>query len=208
MAVEIMRRELSAAALRQAAARSRDANAARRMLAIALVLDGHSREDAAASCGMDRQTLRDWVHRYNAEGLAGLSNRRAPGPTPRLSDGQEAELARWVEKGTDPERDGEAVDGPVQRVEGDSLVGARTSSQDDGAVVGRMFGGGLGERRLAGSRRSRYHDGAERAAPRRVNMRREGRAQRVAPGEHRPRASTGGRRSGCAGAEHAVQLLE
>ncbi|CAA9442289.1 MAG: hypothetical protein AVDCRST_MAG64-4274 [uncultured Phycisphaerae bacterium] len=33
MAVEIMRRELSASALRQAAARSRDANAARRMLA-------------------------------------------------------------------------------------------------------------------------------------------------------------------------------
>jgi len=43
MAVEITRRELSAASLRQAAARSRDANAARRMLAIALVLEGDSR---------------------------------------------------------------------------------------------------------------------------------------------------------------------
>src|SRR5215210_7517446 len=106
MAVEIMRRELSAAALRQAAARSRDANAARRMLAIALVLDGHPREDAAASCGMDRQTLRDWVHRYNAEGIAGLSNRRAPGPTPRLSAGQEALVDRWVGQGPELERDG------------------------------------------------------------------------------------------------------
>jgi transposase len=106
MAVEIMRRELSAAALRQAAARSRDANAARRMLAIALVLDGHSREDAAASCGMDRQTLRDWVHRYNAEGLAGLANRRAPGPAPRLSAEQEAAVDRWVEQGPELERDG------------------------------------------------------------------------------------------------------
>ena len=106
MAVEIMRRELSAAALRQAAARSRDANAARRMLAIALVLDGHSREDAAASCGMDRQTLRDWVHRYNAEELAGLANRRAPGPAPRLSAEQEAELAGWIENGPELERDG------------------------------------------------------------------------------------------------------
>ena len=106
MAVEIMRRELSAAALRQAAARSRDANAARRMLAIALVLDGHSREDAAEACGMDRQTLRDWVHRYNAEGLAGLANRRAPGPAPRLSAAQEAELNRWVEEGADLARDG------------------------------------------------------------------------------------------------------
>ena len=106
MAVEVTRLDLSATALRRETARSRDANAARRMLAIALVLDGHSREDAAAACGMDRQTLRDWVHRYNAEGVAGLSNRRAPGPAPRLSDGQEAELARWVEEGADLARDG------------------------------------------------------------------------------------------------------
>src|SRR5215207_9701231 len=106
MAVEVTRGDLSAAGLRRAAARSRDANAARRMLAIALVLDGHPREDAAAACGMDRQTLRDWVHRYNAEGIAGLSNRRAPGPTPRLSAGQEAELDLWVEDGPELARDG------------------------------------------------------------------------------------------------------
>ena len=106
MAVEVTRRDLSAAELRRQAARSQDADATRRMLAIALVLDGHSRADAAATCGMDRQTLRDWVHRYNAEGIAGLSNRRAPGPTPRLSAAQEAELERWVEDGPDPARDG------------------------------------------------------------------------------------------------------
>ncbi len=53
MAVAITREGLSAADLRREAARSRDADAARRMLAIALVLDGHSREDAAAACGMD-----------------------------------------------------------------------------------------------------------------------------------------------------------
>lgn len=106
MAVEITRRDLSAAALRREAARSRDANAARRMLAIALVLDGHSREEAAAACGMDRQTLRDWAHRYNAEGIAGLSNRRAPGPAPRLSAEQQAELERWVEDGPELARDG------------------------------------------------------------------------------------------------------
>jgi transposase len=106
MAVAMTRRELSAADLRHEAARSRDADAARRMLAIALVLDGHSREDAAAACGMDRQTLRDWVHRYNAEGLAGLANRRAPGPAPRLSAAQEAELHRWVAEGPELARDG------------------------------------------------------------------------------------------------------
>jgi transposase len=50
---------------------------------------------------MDRQTLRDWVHRYNDEGLDGLSDRRAPGPSPRLSAEQGAELARIVEAGPD-----------------------------------------------------------------------------------------------------------
>jgi len=105
MAVAITREGLSAADLRREAARSRDANAARRMLAIALVLDGHSREAAAEACGMDRQALRDWVHRYNAEGLAGLVNRRAPGPAPRLSAEQEAAVDRWVEQGPSLERD-------------------------------------------------------------------------------------------------------
>jgi len=106
MAVEVTRRDLLSDELRREAARSRDANAARRMLAIALVLEAHQRQDAAEMCGMDRQTLRDWVHRYNAEGLAGLSNRLAPGPTPRLSPEQEAAFARWVEDGPDLERDG------------------------------------------------------------------------------------------------------
>jgi hypothetical protein len=69
MAVEITRLDLSAADLRRQAGRSQDAKAARRMLAVALVLEGHARGDAARSCGMDRQTLRDWVHSYNTEGV-------------------------------------------------------------------------------------------------------------------------------------------
>jgi transposase len=76
------------------------------MLAIAMVLEGYARETAAEMCGMDRQTLRDWVHRYNAEGIEGLTNRRAPGPTPRLSAEQKAALSRWVEEGPDLARDG------------------------------------------------------------------------------------------------------
>ena len=51
------------------------------MLALALVMEGVDRSFAAGTCGMDRQTLRDWVHRYNAEGLEGLSNRRSAGPS-------------------------------------------------------------------------------------------------------------------------------
>ncbi|MFV0293921.1 MAG: helix-turn-helix domain-containing protein, partial [Paracoccus sp. (in: a-proteobacteria)] len=65
MAVEITRHDMSAVELRSAATRTKDANAARRMLAIALVLEGADRRAAAETCGMERQTLRDWVHRYN-----------------------------------------------------------------------------------------------------------------------------------------------
>lgn len=105
MAVEITRRDLDAAGLRRSAARSVDAAAARRMLALALVLDGKSREEAAELSGMDRQTLRDWVHRYNAEGLCGLTNRSSPGAKSRLTEEQLAELAALVEAGPDPVRD-------------------------------------------------------------------------------------------------------
>ena len=106
-AIEIMRRDLDAAGLRREAARSRDADAARRMLALALVLEGKSRKEAAESCGMDRQTLRDWVIRYNAGGLAGLSDRKgAVGPKRRLSPEQEAEVAGWMRRGPDVAVDG------------------------------------------------------------------------------------------------------
>jgi transposase len=57
-------------------------------------------------CGMDRQTLRDWVHHYNAEGLAGLKNRKAPGRPCRLTAEQKAELASLIERGPDTEQDG------------------------------------------------------------------------------------------------------
>jgi transposase len=100
-AIAITRMDLTAAALRMAAAKSRDARAARRMLALALVLEGVDRKSAAETCGMDRQTLRDWVHRYNAQGLAGLSNHRgAPRPR-RLDPDQVAELVSWLEAGPD-----------------------------------------------------------------------------------------------------------
>ena len=72
--VEITRRDLSASGLRAVAARTPDARQARRILAIAMVLDGHSRLVAARAGGMDRQTLRDWVHRYNGDGIDGLRN--------------------------------------------------------------------------------------------------------------------------------------
>lgn len=107
MTVAITRLDLSAGDLREMAARMQDAKAARRMLAIALLLEGWSREAAAEACAMDRQTLRDWVHRYNGVGLDGLYDRpRRNGPPPRLSPEQQAKVAEWVEQGPDLERDG------------------------------------------------------------------------------------------------------
>ena len=76
MAVAIERDELSAGELRAAARRSKDVAQARRLLALALVLEGASRTQAAEAAGMDRQTLRDWVHPYNEEGIDGLSDRQ------------------------------------------------------------------------------------------------------------------------------------
>src|SRR4051812_50156339 len=72
------------------------------MLALALVLEGASREEAARAAGMDRPTLRDWVHRYNAEGLPGLRDPRPPGPRPRLTPEQEAALAGALGGGAGP----------------------------------------------------------------------------------------------------------
>jgi transposase len=106
MAVKITRTDYTAEDLRREAGRARTPAASRRMLAIALVLEDVSRRDAARQCGMDRQTLRDWVHRFNAEGLEGLYDRRRPGPAPRLTPEQETDLGRMVRDGPDLERDG------------------------------------------------------------------------------------------------------
>ncbi len=75
----------------------------RRLLALAMVLDGGSRLEAARQAGMDRQTLCDWVHRYNAAGVDGLLSRRPPGPAPKLTKLQMAELRELVVGGPDPD---------------------------------------------------------------------------------------------------------
>ncbi len=102
-ALAVTRTEHTAAELRAAAGRSSDAAQVRRLLALALVLDGDARTDAAARSGMDRQTLRDWVHRYNDAGIDGLISRRSPGRAPLLTDAQRAELKALVIAGPDPE---------------------------------------------------------------------------------------------------------
>ena len=69
-------------------------------------VEGASRKVAAESCGMDRQTLRDWIHRYNAEGIDGLTDRGGRRVKPHLTSDQLAQLETWVEEGPDPKRDG------------------------------------------------------------------------------------------------------
>jgi len=96
----------SSSSLRHLSARTKSAAVARRLLALALLLDGRSRTEAALQCGMQRQTLRDWVHRYNAEGVAGLASRVGPGPARRLNDEQMQALRALVVAGPDPDTDG------------------------------------------------------------------------------------------------------
>ena len=104
-AVAVTRGELTPAQLRAAARASGEPAQVRRLLAIALVLEGVPRQQAAAQCGMDRQTLRDWVHRYNESGVVGLRSRPSPGRAPLLTPEQKAELKALVVAGPDPERD-------------------------------------------------------------------------------------------------------
>src|SRR5438045_5212390 len=160
MTVAITRKEPGAVELRREARRCRDTAASRRMLA--LVLGGGSREAAARAAGMDRQTLRDWVHRYNAEGLAGLRDRRRPGPRPRLTPEQEAELATAVERGPDPDRDGVVR---WRRVDLQALIEARFLCRLHERSVGKVL------RRLGFARLSvrPRHPKADEAAPEAFN---------------------------------------
>lgn len=101
-----LREDYAAKRLRRLARRSADPRQVRRLLALAAVYDGKSRGEAAAIGGMDRQTLRDWVVRFNAEGPEGLTNRKGAG-RPRLLTGEQMQaLAELVEIGPDPSIDG------------------------------------------------------------------------------------------------------
>ena len=68
-----LREDYSAAVLRRLAKRSKDANQSRRLLSLAAVRDGRDRGEAARTGGIDRQTLREWVPRFNADGPDGSS---------------------------------------------------------------------------------------------------------------------------------------
>jgi transposase len=97
-----IRSDYTSEQLRALAKRSRNAAQARRLLSVAAVIDGASRSEAAKIGGMDRQTLRDWVHRFNEDGPGGLINDTAPGAMPKLNKRQKAKLAALVKQGPIP----------------------------------------------------------------------------------------------------------
>ena len=125
-----LRDDVSADELRVMARESRDSGQCRRLLALAAVAEGRSRAEAAALGGMDRQTLPDWVHRFNAEGMDGLLDRKLGGRPSKLTGEQKAELAAIVEAGPDIEETG--------------LV--RWRRVDLTAVIEERFGGGMSAR--------------------------------------------------------------
>lgn len=101
-----LRCDFDAPGLRRLSRRCSDGRQIRRLLALAAVYDGMIRSEASRIGGMDRQTLRDWVHRFNEDGPDGLANREGAGRRRLLNDDQMGELAQIVETGPDRETDG------------------------------------------------------------------------------------------------------
>lgn len=97
-----LRPDFSAAELRRLARRSKDAAQAHRLLALAAIYDGGARSEAARLGNVTLQIVRDWVVRFNAEGPDGLIDRKAPGPTPLLSDAHRQALAAQIDSGPIP----------------------------------------------------------------------------------------------------------
>ncbi len=101
-----LREDYSAHDLKRLARISGDADQVRRLLALAAVLEGASRGNAAKIANSDIQTLRDWVIRFNEEGPEGLKNRKRSGRKPKLPAEKRRKLAIMAEAGPDPELDG------------------------------------------------------------------------------------------------------
>src|SRR6187401_2661293 len=131
-----LRTDFSAGELRRLARNSKDVRQSSRLLSIAAVLDGMSRADAARIGGMDRQTLRDWVHRFNTAGPDGLKDSWSKGHPPRLSAEQLAQLGQVVESG--PER---AVHGIVRwrRVDLQQIVAERFGVAYHERTIGKIL---------------------------------------------------------------------
>lgn len=97
-----IRADFDAARLRRAARASKDAGQARRLLALAAIYDGASRTGAAKIGGVTLQIVRDWVVKFNAQGPAGLIDRKPPGQPSRLADAHRGALKAIIDSGPIP----------------------------------------------------------------------------------------------------------
>ena len=97
-----LRTDFDAIRLRSAAKKTKDGPQARRLLALAAIYEGATRTRAAEIGGVTLQIIRDWVLRFNAQGPAGLIDRKAPGKPSRLNDAHRAALAAMLESGPIP----------------------------------------------------------------------------------------------------------
>ena len=133
-----LRGDYTSSDLRALAAATKNANQSRRLLSLAAVLEGMNRTAAARIGGMDRQTLRDWVHRFNAHGPDGLLDGWSKGPEPRLSAEQRAEIAELVETGPD-----RAVHGVVRwrRIDLQRVILERFGVAYHERTVGKLLNG-------------------------------------------------------------------
>ena len=150
-----MRTDFSASELRRLAAATKDANQSRRLLSLAAILDGMSRTEAARIGGMDRQTLRDWVHRFNEGGPDGLKDIRSKGHPSRLSAEQQGELAQLIETGPD-----QALHGVVRwrRIDLKHLIAERFGVVYHERTVGKILHQ-LGFRHISARPRHPAQDG-------------------------------------------------
>jgi transposase len=97
-----LRSDVTGVELRRLARRGKDAAQARRLLALAAIYDGATRSEAARLGHVTLQIVRDWVLRFHAEGPEGLRDRKAPGPTPLLTDAHREALASQIDQGPIP----------------------------------------------------------------------------------------------------------
>ena len=98
--IAITRTDCTPDEIRQLAANCKDGSQARRLLAIALVMDDvMQRQEIARQCGTDLQTLCDWVHKFNLEGPEGLKDKTRPGRPTRLDDSQKERVRQWLKEG-------------------------------------------------------------------------------------------------------------
>lgn len=152
-----LRGDYDASALRAAARGTKHAAQARRLLSLAAIYEGASRTEAARIGGVTLPIVRDWVLKFNAQGPAGLIDRKPPGQPPRLKPEHRAALAAMIESGPIP-----AIHGVVRwrQIDLCQWLWEEFRVQVDRRTLGREMRV-LGFRKL--SARPRHHAQAEGA---------------------------------------------